>query len=176
MNLEIPVESSVGWSWYTNSKWQLYSAIKLSHRCYLQIWSVTDLPPKLQLSSNQRSVRCENMCYCFVVVQFPFKKLKHRPNITKAGDVLLFSRNSCDAIGPFLSPTIPRTRPLLVVSPIWSVTDLSPKLQQGGKPKRWQWHSIVPNVQQVRSEKNSARHELTLVTCRWKQKKIIQGS
>ena len=175
MNLEIPVESSVGWSWYTNSKWQMYSAIKLSHRCYLQIWSVTDLPSKLQLSSNQRSVRCE-ICVIALLYISLSKSFKHRPNITKAGDVLLFSRNSCDAIGPFLSPTIPRTRPLLVVSPIWSVTDLSPKLQQGGNPKRWQWHSIVPNVQQVRSEKNSARHELTLVICRWKQKKIIQGS
>ena len=112
--------------------------------------SVTDLPSKLQLDSNQRSVRCENMCYCFVVVQFPFKKLKHRPNITKAGDVLLFSRNSCDAIGPFLSPTIPRTRPLLVVSPIWSVTDLSQKLQLGGNPKAWQWHSVVPMLNKPR--------------------------
>ena len=42
---------------------------------------------------------------------------------------------------PTLGPVvIPR---LFVVTPIWSVTDLSPKLQLGGNPKAWQWHSFV---------------------------------
>ena len=42
---------------------------------------------------------------------------------------------------PTLGPVvIPR---LFVVTPIWSVTDLSPKLQLGGNPRAWQWHSFV---------------------------------
>ena len=94
--------------------------------------------PKIA-SKNGNSPKSKPQCYFTFSVQ-PRQQLLQIWDPSQSCEILSHYRIIPQLAGPVIS-VIPR---LQVVSPIWSVTDLSQKLQLGGNPKAWQWHSFVP--------------------------------